>query len=221
MRRLLSPLAILLGLTSVVGPALAHPPPPPPDEIAVESSRPGRPVLEWSSWVRVAFGWAPAPGEARPRVIGPDTDLGPRYESGWESGLGAELSLPVNRAGTVRVGPWLEVRTSSSPVVGGELVVAARPAKLDLFWYEGEGLWMLRAGGNRDVVTGALAWGYRAPWDLFHRPRGGSRYTIGVRVVASATRSLDDPRRWSATLGLETEPLGAIRYLLGIKSWYR
>ena len=44
---------------------------------------------------------------------------------------------------------------------------------------------------------------------------------IGVRVVASATRAIDDPRLWSATLGLETEPMGALRYLLGIRAWYR
>lgn len=220
MRRLLLSLVSVLGLTAQVAPALAHPPPP-PDELAMEPPRPERPLLEWSTWVRVAFGGAPAPGEARPRIIGPGEAAGPDYESGWESGLGAELSLPINRAGTVRIGPWVEVRSSSSPVAGGELVLAARPANLDMFWYEGEGLWMLRAGGNRDVVTGSLAWGYRAPWDLFHAARGPSRYTIGVRVVATATRAVDDPRRWSATLGLETEPLGAIRYLFGIKSWYR
>ena len=43
---------------------------------------------------------------------------------------------------------------------------------------------------------------------------------IGVRVVVSATRSLDDPRDWSATVGLEAEPIGALRYLLSIRSWY-
>ena len=106
-------------------------------------------------------------------------------------------------------------------MLGGQLVLTARPAKLDMFFYEGEGTWMLRAGGNRDLVTGAIAWGYRAPWDLFHPARGRSRYMIGVRVVATATRAIDDPGRWSATLGLETEPMGALRYLLGIRAWYR
>ncbi len=195
-------------------------PPPPPDEIARGSER-DRPLVEWSTWVRVAYGWAPAADDARPRVIGPDTDRDPGQESGWESALGAELSLPLTRRGTLRVGPWVEARTSSGPMLGGQLVLAARPAKLDMFFYEGEGIWMVRAGGNRDLITGAVAWGYRAPWDLFRPARGDSRYMIGVRVVATATRSIDDPGRWSATLGLETEPLGALRYLLGIRAWYR
>ncbi|HVV88586.1 MAG TPA: hypothetical protein VHE35_36330 [Kofleriaceae bacterium] len=211
----------VIALTVAVPLAAAHPPPPPPEELAIDG--PGRPLVEWSTWVRVAFGWAPEPDAGRPRIIGPGsgTGAGPAYDSGWESGLGAELSLPLTHGGNLRLGPWVEARTSSAPVLGGELVLAARPAKLDMFWYEGEGIWMLRAGGNRDLVTGAIAWGYRAPWDLFHPPSGRSRYTIGVRVVATATRAVDDPGRWSATIGLETEPLGALRYLLGIKAWYR
>jgi hypothetical protein len=213
----------VLALTCTVGTALAHPPPPPPDDDRYEiaAAEPARPLVEWSSWVRVAFGWAPEADAGRPRIIGPDTDRSPVYESGWETALGAELSLPLTSRGNLRFGPWAEVRTSSGPMLGGQLVLTARPAKLDLFLYEGEGQWMVRAGGNTELVTGAVAWGYRAPWDLFRAPRGSSRYMIGVRVVATATRSIDDPSRWSATLGLEAEPLGALRYLLGIRAWYR
>ncbi len=218
MRRVLLVLLPVIGLTAAVSTAAAHPPPPPPPESI--ASEPERPLVEWSTWVGIAYGWAPGTDHGVPRVIDPAIDRDPAA-SGWDAGLGAELSLPLTRAGTVRFGPWVEGRTSSGPLLGGELVLTARPAKLDLFWYQGEGAWTLRAGGNRDVVTGAVAWGYRAPWDLFHPSHGRSRYMIGVRVVASATRAIDDPRLWSATVGLETEPMGALRYLLGIRAWYR
>lgn len=220
MRRALLALLPVIGLTATPSSALAHPPPPPDDPVEL-ASEPERPLVEWSTWVRVAVGVAPASTDASPRVTSPDGDAGTGRETGWETALGAELSLPLTRAGTLRLGPWAEARTSSGPVLGGQLVLAGRPAKLDMFFYEGEGVWTLRAGGNRDLVTGAIAWGYRAPWDLFRPATGRSRYTIGVRVVATATRALDDPRRWSATVGLETEPLGALRYLLGIRAWYR
>lgn len=45
-------------------------------------------------------------------------------------------------------------------------------------------------------------------------------YEIGARFVLAATRAYRDPRDWTATLGLEVEPVGALRYLLGIRSWY-
>lgn len=89
-----------------------------------------------------------------------------------------------------------------------------------MFWYKGEGVWIVRAGGNRDIYTGALSYGYRAPWKLWGPWSGKTRYMIGVRMVASYMRAADDPSLWSATLGLETEPVGALRYLLGIRSWY-
>jgi hypothetical protein len=70
------------------------------------------------------------------------------------------------------------------------------------------------------VWTGQLGIAYRAPWDLFgERPRS-SRYMIGVGLVATATQSRLDPKDWSATVGLEFEPVGALRYVLGIRSWY-
>ena len=43
---------------------------------------------------------------------------------------------------------------------------------------------------------------------------------IGVRFVATYPRALDDARDWSATIGLEAEPVGALRYLLEISSLY-
>jgi hypothetical protein len=43
---------------------------------------------------------------------------------------------------------------------------------------------------------------------------------IGARLVASATRSVADPNDWAMSLGIEFEPVGAVRYVGGIKSWY-
>jgi hypothetical protein len=43
---------------------------------------------------------------------------------------------------------------------------------------------------------------------------------IGVRLVASATRATGDPDDWSMSFGIEFEPLGSLRYVGGIRSWY-
>lgn len=219
MRRLLQ-LALSLLILAVVAPiAVAHPPPPPNDDEPA-ARRPHRPLVEWQTWIRVGYGSAPAATTARPRVIGPGPAVEEARDHGWEAATGADLTLPIGHDGDVRIGPWFELRTSSTAVVGGELVIAALPRKLDMFLYDGEGVVIARAGGNRELMTGSLAYGYRAPWDLFRPARGSARYMIGVRLVATATRAIDDPQRWSATVGVETEPIGALRYLLGIRSWY-
>jgi hypothetical protein len=79
---------------------------------------------------------------------------------------------------------------------------------------------MLRGGGNTEHWTAQVAYGYLAPWKLFSEPKGDTRYTIGVRFVASYSRGFSDPHDWIATIGLEAEPFGALRYLLGIRSLY-
>jgi len=213
MRSLVLALAVL---TSLAGVAVAHPPPPPDDDPPL----PERPPVEWATWVRVAYGAAPEPYAARPRLVTPGDDLERDRTQGWEAGVGADITLGVGRGGDVRIGPWAEARTSSDAVIGGELVFGAVPRRLEMFWYEGEGILILRGGGNRSVRTAAVSYGYRAPWNLFRPARGATRYMIGVRMVASVTQAVDDPNLWSATLGLETEPVGALRYLLGIRSWY-
>ncbi len=214
------PVIIVLGALGALAEEVAARPPPPPDEYEIASSDDDdRPAIEWSTWVRVAYGGAPAPYEARSRLVSP-TEVPESRDQGWEAAAGADLTLGIGRGGNLRVGPWVEARTSSDAMVGGELMLAASPAKLDMFWYQGEGVLIVRAGGNRALRTGSVAYGYRAPWDLFGPQRGKSRYMIGVRLVASATQSSEDSRLWSATLGVETEPVGALRYLLGIRSWY-
>lgn len=182
-----------------------------------------RPALEWSTWFRLGYG-AEAGGDSRDggdagaqaRSIAPPPGPG----GAWEAGFGADLTLGAGDGGNLRLGAWAEARTSSPPVGGLQFVLGARPARLDMFWYQGEGALIVRAGGNREVASIAVAYGYRAPWALWGPWDGCTRYMIGVRLVASATRSLRDPDLWTASAGLEIEPVGAIRYLLGIRSWY-
>jgi len=69
---------------------------------------------------------------------------------------------------------------------------------------------VLRAGGNGHVVTGALGVGYVGSWPRSDPWIGWAGHVVGGRVVVSMNRSLDDPRDWSATLGLELEPIGAV-----------
>jgi len=202
----------LLATTAAATTAAAHPPPPP------EPVHDDRPAIEWSTWFRLGYGPRPAPVvDAAARVVSPTP---PGHAWGWDAALGADLTLGVTSGGHVRIGPWIESRGLGTPVAGGELLVGAAPAKLDMFFYEGEGVWILRGGGNRDVVTGAIAYGYRCPWKLWGPWHGATRYMIGVRLVATATRSLVDPNDWSMSVGLEAEPIGSIRYLFGIRSWY-
>ena len=177
-----------------------------------------RPTVEWSTWIRAAYGLVDH-GDPDAQALGVVMPSG-EPERGWEAAGGVEASLPIAKGGDLRLGAWAEARTSSYPVGGAELVIGASPAELDMFFYKGEGVWIVRGGGNDEVVTGAVAYGYRCPWDLYGPQDGTSRYMIGVRFVASATRSIADPDDWTVSLGLETEPVGALRYLLGIRAWY-
>jgi hypothetical protein len=204
----------LLLIVVLTGVAQASPPPPPEPEPEAT-----RPAIEWSTWFRVGFGMRPAdPGPIARSSTPPTVSRG--QEATYDAALGIDVTASASRSGNGRVGAWAEVR-GLSLVGGGELVFQGLPKKIDLFWYEGTGVLALRAGGNHEKLTGQIAYGYLAPWDLFaDKPGGTTRYMIGVRFVATYTRAIDDPRDWQATIGLETEPVGAIRYLLGIRSWY-
>jgi len=209
----MSKLACLVLILVSTATAVAQPPPPPEP-----TPGPRRPAIEWSSWVRVAYGVAhhdDAPGAAR--LVTPPAES---RDLGFEAGLGVDLTAPLSSSGDRRFGIWAEARTSSLPVVGAELLIGAAPARLDMFFYEGEGVLVVRGGGNSQVVTASVAYGYRAPWNLFGPWTGATRYMIGARVVATATRSIEDADDWAVTLGLEVEPVGALRYLLGVRAWY-
>ncbi len=195
------------------GTAAAHPPP----ELAEEPVK--RPAIEWSTWLRLGMGMRPHEVTAATRVTMPQPERRGQ-DTAYEAALGGELTIGASPAGDVRIGPWFELRGLHDLVAGGELVIQGVPKKIDMFFYEGTGVLALRGGGNTHHLTAQVAYGYLAPWDLFRKTRSDTRYTIGVRLVASYTRSTADPGDWIATVGLETEPVGALRYLLGIRSWY-
>ncbi len=203
---------IALLLVATAGTAAAHPPPP-PDEESI-SWRSDRAFLEWPTGVRPGSGVASTPAEnvARSTVPQPTHD----QHTLWDAAPGADVTFPLPTP-KVRLGPWIELRPDGV-FGGGELSIAGRD--LDMFWYEGERVWSIRAGASTSHVTGALAFGYRCPWRLWGPYDHATRYMIGVRLVASATRAVADPDDWSMSVGLEFEPLGSLRYVGGIKSWY-
>lgn len=178
-----------------------------------------RAFFEWSTWVRLSYGVARVEeAGASARMISPSPET---YDQvgGFETALGADFMLPIPTK-HVRLGPWLEVRSLTEVVSGLELQVARSPRDLRMFWYDGEGVWSVRAGASSAHMTAAVAWGYRCPWVMFSDAPKGTRYMIGGRIVASFTRELDNPKVWSGSLGIEFEPVGAIRYLFGIRGWY-
>ena len=154
---------------------------------------PQRPKIEWSAWGRLGAGIAShAPANVVARTIMPPT-AGSRATG--ELAAGGDVSLAVAHRGGVRVGAWGELRTSSDPVVGAELVVGGLPPRsYGSRWADGI---VLRAGGNDHVFTAAFGLGFTGP--VF------AHNTAGVRIVTSMNQSLDDARDWSATLGLELD----------------
>jgi hypothetical protein len=202
----------LLVLVLLSGVAAAHPPPPPPDEPLDWREEPA--LLQWSSWVRAGWGFeSTPPGYLARSIEPPAADV----HTTWQAALGADVSVRV--AGRLRIGPWIEL-AGTEPAIGGELVVTGAPSHFDRFFYDGEGVLALRAGATSTSTVAAVAWGYRCPWRLWGPYSRTSRYEIGARFVISASRAYADPSSWTATVGLEVEPIGAIRYLLGIRSWY-
>lgn len=204
-------LAILV-LLALAGPAGARPPPP-DDYPSAPEAKVTR--IEWTTWLR--GGLVVASGDAEPEAIA-RTSTPPVRENdrtlGGAAGIG--FTLPIGQR--ARIGAWAEVRGWDLPFAGGELTVI--PGDLDLFHYRGKSAITLRAGGNPDFLTAQLGLAYRAPWDLFGTQPRGSRYMIGAGLVATVTQSRFDPSDWSATVGIEFEPLGALRYVLGVRSWY-
>jgi hypothetical protein len=82
----------------------------------------------------------------------------------------------------------------------------------------GSGTLVLRAGGNAHVFTAGIGMGYVGsfartdPWVKW------AKHVVGARFVTSVNRSLDDPRDWSATFGLEVEPLGLLQAVFAFAS---
>jgi hypothetical protein len=207
-------LASLVSLLLLAGTAIARP--PPPDDYPATSPSAKTTLIEWSTWVRL--GVAVATGNVEETTIARATTP-PMREADRRFGgaFGLDVTLPIGS--WARIGAFAELRGWELPVAGGELIFI--PGDLDMFFYKGKSALVLRAGGNPDLWTGQVGFHYRAPWDLFRdRVPRGSSYTIGVGVVATGTQSRLDPEDWSVTVGLEFEPIGALRYVLGIRSWY-
>ncbi len=185
-----------------------------------------RAFFEWSTWLRGELGVTSEPTESSQGALARTTTPEPRerhYDQffGFDGALGADFLLPVP-TGETRFGPFLEVRGLSDRDVftGLELSMAGSPRELPWFFYSGEGVWSIRAGASVSHATAQVAWGYRCPWVMFSPAPKTTRYMIGGRIVASFTRSFDDPRDWTGSLGIEFEPVGTLRYALGIQSWY-
>lgn len=195
-----------------------------------------RPPIEWSSWIRAAVGLE----RAREDAIARGTAAASTHTAArWELGLGVEGSLALSPRGDVRIGAWSELRGISrgDAFAGGELVLTRVPRRVDMFFYEGgQGTLAVRAGRSTTSATASIAYGYLAPFHLEgeckerffgivtghcrDRPLAATRYMSSLRVVATVTRALDDPRAWSATIGFEFEPVAALRMLLVARSWY-
>ena len=160
-----------------------------------------RSAVEWSTWARLGFGLASQPPAFAARMTTPAMPV--EATSVMEGALGLDVSVGITRRGKLRVGGWVEARSTSSPVLGGELIVGMPSSRRGSFGI------VLRGGGNGEVATGALALGFSSPdrWlGAGHRP--------GFRVVTSMTRSIEEPRDWSITFGLELDLLGAIGVIL-------
>jgi hypothetical protein len=207
--RFLAAIAILVAAAPV-----AASPPPPDDYEEPTSWRRDRAFLEWSTWIRLGFGVERVAVENAAR-----STLPPQLhdqQTAWDAAIGADVTLPIPTS-NVRMGPWFELRPQGV-FAGAELSIAG--GDLDMFWYDGEVVYALRAGSSTTHVTGAFAYGYRCPWKLWGPYSDASRYMIGVRLVASTTRAVSDPNDWSMSFGIEFEPIGSLRYVGGIRSWY-
>lgn len=211
--------AALLGATITAGRvAECHQPPP--------RFRRERPRFEVTSWVGLGGG----------AIVRGDESRGV-----FDLRLGGGFTGAVSRSEDVRLGPFLEAGTSSfasvQAVGGVELLVAAAPRPLRMFYYAGEGTFVVRAGagwawraegpGEASTPVGSVtvAWGYRCPFSLrepgdewSEKPseRAAARYMVGVRLWVNTTVDLASAPAWQLTGGIEFEPVGTFRYLLGL-----
>jgi hypothetical protein len=203
--------AVVLDTTSVMGVPVSN-----TFEMGVMLVEPrARPAVEWSIWGRLATGVATQhPTVLARRVTPPEPE--PASSPTWEAAIAADVTFGLAQQGNVRIGAWGELRTSSGPVAGGELVVEGLPPHPLASRIGGAGTIVLRAGGNAHVVTTALGVGYVGSWprdDPWIRWAG---HLVGARLVASMNYSLDDPRDWSATIGVEVEPIGAVHAVVDV-----
>lgn len=125
-----------------------------------------------------------------------------------------------------------------SAVGGVELFIGAAPRPLRMFYYTGEGVFAARLG--RAGRPAAPIWAVREACPSRRSPsRGGTarpspcasgraetstepkqrapnRYMTGVRVWVNTTVDLATGPAWQMSGGIEFEPAGSFRYLLGM-----
>lgn len=175
--------------------------------------------------------------------LGGGAIVGPSQSSGvFDLRLGSDLTFGVARKDDLRLGPFAEVATStfaSFQAIGGvELFVGAVPRPLRMFLYPGEGVLVVRLGAgwtvrndnlpaarSAPVAAVTVAYGYRAPFSLREPQeqtslvpdtRPAARYMTGVRLWMGGVVDIDDGLAWQLTGGIEFEPVGSFRYLLGL-----
>ena len=185
-------------------------------EVGIMIVEPERPApVQWSLWTRLGVGIATdTPDAVARRVTMPPTES---ISTGmWQAALAADVTVGIARERDLRVGAWGEVRTSSDAVAGGEIVFEGLTPHSYTSRIGRAGSLVLRAGGNARVVTGALGFGYVGTFPRFDPWIRWARHVVGARAIVSFDRSLDEPRHWSATVGLEIEPLGALHGLYDI-----
>jgi hypothetical protein len=185
--------------------------------------------VEWSIWGRIGIGVASQPASVdasqqqdaialhQANLVAHRVSLATnRLSATWEAAASADVTLGVASDGNIRVGAWGELRTSSGPVAGAELVVGGLPPQPYDVDAERVGSLVLRAGANAHVITGALGFGYIGSWPRHDPWIRWARHVVGARFIASLNRSTSDPRDWSALFGLEIEPIGAIHAVLDL-----
>lgn len=230
-RRVLNSSSIGFGVVFATSIASAHPrppddlhaPPPPPPMVTQR----GRPPIEYTTWISLGGG----------ALVAPELSAGV-----FDMRAGADFTLGIGRKDDLRLGPFAEVGTetfASVRAIGGvELFFGAIPRPLRMFLYSGEGTLAVRLGAGyawrSDDLPGAhstpvasltLAYGYRCPfslrepedrWSTPEDRRARARYMIGVRLWVNTVVDLRDSPSWQLTGGIEFEPVGSFRYLLGL-----
>ena len=172
-----------------------------------------RPAVEWSLWARLGVGiLSPQRPETITRSVTPPPMETPA-SSTWEAALAADVTFRTG-PGDLRLGVFGEMRTSSEPVVGGELVLEGLPPHPDSSRIGGAGNFVIRIGGNDRLITTAVGFGYVGSFSRTDPWIPWLCHMVGTRVILSTNHSLDEPGMWSALLGLEVEPLGAVRALV-------
>src|SRR5262249_12760422 len=162
------------------------------------------------TWVRGGAGIASrAPDVAARGVTQPMTETA----GTGEAALGADVSVSIARDGDVRLGGWGEMRTTSGPVLGGELIVGGLPPRPYVSDFNGTGNVVLRVGANEHVIAAELGFGYAGTFARTDPWTRVASQAAGAHVVVSTTYSRDT-HDWSMTLGLEIDPIGVARYLI-------